>query len=259
MIDRVMNLHIIDFAILDHVLFFILAIVLPLMSVASSRQIDVVKFNRESKIRLYYGNSLFLWIMASLVLTTWNYMDRSFLDLGFQIPILDNLVYLLTVIFIFLYLMDLVIQFVIEKRQSRKVGEWNSNTQFLPKNLREYSHYTFLAFSAGICEEILFRGFLIHYLISIFGHDMASFVLALVLPALLFSMGHLYQGKWAMIKIFLGAVLLGLLYFASSSLILVIAIHIIVDLVSALFAFLVYKDKKPQVEDISTVLENEKE
>lgn len=64
----------------------------------------------------------------------------------------------------------------------------------------------------------------------------------------------MYQGKWAMLKIFLGAVLLGLIYLASASLWLVIGLHIMVDLVSAIFAHYVYKtDDDEVISEIETI------
>lgn len=237
-----MNLQLIDFSIADHVLFFLLAILLPILSILSSFNVSETTFDRETKINLYYSNGFFLWIMASIVLTTWNYMDRSFEDLGFRWPILSNQVYILVVLFVFLYAIDLTLQYIFEKNTKRKVGEWNKNTQFLPSSFNEYKHYSFLAFSAGICEEILFRGFLIHYLVSIFGSGRPAFLFALLVPALLFSAGHLYQGKWAMLKIFFGAIILGLIYLASASLLLVVGLHVAVDLISAIYAYFVSSD-----------------
>ena len=48
--------------------------------------------------------------------------------------------------------------------------------------------------SAGFTEEFLFRGFLFNRLLMIFGRGPVPFVVAAVIQALLFSIGHIYQG-----------------------------------------------------------------
>lgn len=95
--------------------------------------------------------------------------------------------------------------------------------------------------SAGLTEEFLFRGFLFNRLLMIFGRGPLPFVLAAVIQAALFSIGHIYQGwpgvvQVAAISLFLLAasrVLKGNLWPA-------IIMHGLVDSVS--LGILVFKD-----------------
>ena len=48
--------------------------------------------------------------------------------------------------------------------------------------------------SAGFTEEVLFRGFLFNRLLMIMGRGPVPFVIAAVIQAVLFGLGHLYQG-----------------------------------------------------------------
>jgi membrane protease YdiL (CAAX protease family) len=48
--------------------------------------------------------------------------------------------------------------------------------------------------SAGFTEEFLFRGFLFNRLLMIFGRGPTPFVGAAIIQAVLFSLGHIYQG-----------------------------------------------------------------
>jgi len=62
--------------------------------------------------------------------------------------------------------------------------------------------------SAGFTEEFLFRGFLFNRLLMILGRGPLSFVVAAIIQAALFSIGHIYQGwpgvvQVAMISVFL--------------------------------------------------------
>ncbi len=62
--------------------------------------------------------------------------------------------------------------------------------------------------SAGFTEEVLFRGFLFNRLLMILGRGPVPFVVAAMIQAALFSLGHIYQGwpgvvQVAMISFFL--------------------------------------------------------
>jgi uncharacterized protein len=98
----------------------------------------------------------------------------------------------------------------------------------LPKSRRERIVFAGLAVTAGICEEILFRGFGIGYVRWLW--PAATRADLIVATAIAFGLAHLYQGTR-------GVVLTGLLggYFAwvtlsSGSLLPAMAMHALVDL-----------------------------
>lgn len=94
------------------------------------------------------------------------------------------------------------------------------------------NRFSMVAVTAGICEEALFRGFLLWYLGSL-----VPLIPALVLGAVLFGMAHAYQGTKGVIQT--GTVGLGLvlLYKISGSLWVPMVVHIFVDLNSGLLAY----------------------
>jgi membrane protease YdiL (CAAX protease family) len=98
----------------------------------------------------------------------------------------------------------------------------------LPANAIERAAFIPVALTAGICEEILFRGFLIRFL-----HDGAPglpLFAALAVSSLVFGLNHLYQGwKGALGTAFAGLGF-GLLFLVTGSLIPAIVIHALVDL-----------------------------
>jgi membrane protease YdiL (CAAX protease family) len=84
-----------------------------------------------------------------------------------------------------------------------------------------------VAISAGICEEIVFRGWLLSTLHSALRLDGTALVLV---AAALFGLAHSYQGITGMIlTAFAGAVFCAL-YVATGSLLVPIALHILIDL-----------------------------
>lgn len=241
------NLHIIEPCLIDHLLFIFLAIVLPILGIISSKGLEDFKFDKETKLSIYYSNGFFLWILALIVLTVWNYTDRSFENLGFESPEWSYIVVILTIAFILLYVIELFSKRIFLKMEKKM--DWAKNLQFLPENFDEFKHYIFLVLAAGICEEILFRGFLIHYIYSFFSGSIMGLWISICLPAVVFAIGHSYQGNWAIIKILLGAMILSTIYLFSGSLYIVILIHISVDIISALFAKSLLKDATSKEED----------
>lgn len=76
------------------------------------------------------------------------------------------------------------------------VGSWLSASRpasvdaLLPIGLREKSAWLLLALSAGICEEIVFRGYLQRQFTAL----TRSAAAGLIVQAVIFGVGHLYQG-----------------------------------------------------------------
>jgi membrane protease YdiL (CAAX protease family) len=72
--------------------------------------------------------------------------------------------------------------------------------------------------------------------------------MALLFPALLFSLAHYYQGWHAVIKIYILSVLLAGIYLASGSLWIGMGIHFLIDLTGGILA-VALKDRGSRIED----------
>ncbi|MFL6518609.1 MAG: CPBP family intramembrane glutamic endopeptidase [Chthoniobacterales bacterium] len=71
------------------------------------------------------------------------------------------------------------------------LGRWTSNTGFLlPTSFSESVAWVAVSVAAGFCEEAVYRGYLQRQLWSV----TRSLPLALILQALIFACGHIYQG-----------------------------------------------------------------
>src|SRR5262249_15242874 len=79
--------------------------------------------------------------------------------------------------------------------------------------------------TAGICEELLCRGFMIWYL----GHWMSPWV-AVVVASVPFGLAHLYQGPKGAVRTGMVALVIGSLYVATGSLLWPMIVHAAVDL-----------------------------
>jgi membrane protease YdiL (CAAX protease family) len=83
-------------------------------------------------------------------------------------------------------------------------------------------------------EEIIFRGYLIHYLVYWTGNAWQGIVLACMASSALFAFLHGYQGLRSAIKIFFLALLFCGIFVFSQSLLIVILVHAVIDTLSGL-------------------------
>lgn len=101
----------------------------------------------------------------------------------------------------------------------------------LPQPGPELANFRALSVTAGICEEILFRGYLITFLLPLGGT-----VFALLASSFLFGLAHAYQGVGGAIKAGILGLLMALLYQFTGSLLAPILVHALIDLSSGQIA-----------------------
>ncbi len=95
----------------------------------------------------------------------------------------------------------------------------------MPHTEREGAQFRLVSFSAGVCEEIVCRGYMIWYLAVFVGEWPA-----VLLGALVFGLAHLYQGTAGVIKTGVTGLMMGILYVATGSLLWPMILHTAVDL-----------------------------
>lgn len=98
----------------------------------------------------------------------------------------------------------------------------------LPRTARERSLWLPLSLTAGFCEELLYRGFLPAYLVSIFPG--IPLWLAIIVAAVLFGIGHVYQKLPGVLGTGIMGLAFGFLYFFTGSLYLPMLVHALFDL-----------------------------
>lgn len=97
----------------------------------------------------------------------------------------------------------------------------------LPNALSERTGFLLVSITAGICEEILFRGFLIQF----FTHLAMTLpvIVALLAASLSFGLGHIYQGWKGVLGTTIGGLAFGLLFLLTGSLLPGMILHILID------------------------------
>jgi uncharacterized protein len=99
-------------------------------------------------------------------------------------------------------------------------------TSLIPVAMSDRLLYAALAISAGICEEVVFRGWLMATLHSAIGLSGTALVLG---ASTIFGLAHAYQKITGMLLTGLAGVLFCLLYVQTGSLLMPILLHVLID------------------------------
>lgn len=238
-----MTLH--EFIWIDHLIALVICLVAPVMAL-SSRQVkdEEFVFEPEDKIRLYHSNALLLVVFALIVVTVWRVPGRALSGLGFTWPEWNANVMWLVLAIIFFYGMDFFFRYGTRKWRQRSLRQNEGAIQFVPVDFKELGHFLLLAVAAGVCEEIIFRGFLMNYLLLWTGITTTGVIASAICSSALFAFLHGYQGYVAMIKIFLLSLLFAGIFIMSKSLILVMIIHTLIDAISGWLGIYLLKEMK---------------
>jgi membrane protease YdiL (CAAX protease family) len=224
-----------DMFVWDHVVAAVICILAPVLAITSRNIItEEVTLASEDKIHLYHSNSLLLVVFSLVVLTTWRIPGRPISEIGIDWPSWHPWILIfLTGIFI-LYGLDIFFQYGNQKRRERTLASRQKSFAFVPSDWRELTHFLFLALAAGIGEEIIFRGYLIHYLVYWTGSGINGIIMASVASSALFAFLHGYQGVLPMLKIFVLSLLFSAIFIMSQSLLIVILVHALIDVLSGI-------------------------
>lgn len=233
-------------AFADYLLALVFGLLIPFVSGIRSaralRQEDIV-LDATQKKKFYYGNSLFLFIAGMLVLLVWGLYHRPPGVLGLQAPVWKNkwLILSLTLTFAGLYFMDFLSSLLDQAQQEEKLREWQKQTLFLPVHWNEIPAYTVMCLSAGVFEEVIYRGFLVTFFKFQFSGLPGAGLLTVLTPAILFSIAHYYQGLAAVLKITVLSLIFGMLFVHTDSLVLVVLLHFLLDFISGLVGMYLHR------------------
>lgn len=107
----------------------------------------------------------------------------------------------------------------------------------IPHTAREYALFVPLCITAGICEELLYRGYLVWVLQHWLGLWGAAGVSTVV-----FGLAHSYQGRQFGMRAFFAGIGMGLLALATGSLLPGMVLHAIIDLGGGSVTYMVMRE-----------------
>lgn len=223
----------------DYILALIFGIALPFVSgIRSAQAFKNMSFDAATKKRFYLGNSFFLFLIAAVVIATWLLYGRPLSELGFvssnhwgfQEP------WWMIILFGCLYIMDVLHSMLNKEEFEETKSQMDTLTPFMPTTWSDLPAYTVMCVSAGVFEEIVFRGFMINFFHSVFQGIPNATAWAFLVPAIVFSAAHYYQGIKVVFKILVFSLLFAMIFWQTRSLIAVIIIHFLVDFIGGLLS-----------------------
>ena len=203
---------------------FVLVVVFPIL--------DYVLYPRlKSTLQIYIWNILALWSLSAACIWTSRMNHLGLSDLGEQT---GNPFRTLVVCGVVAAILLLVIG--IQKAQKKKVSPERLEKalegvkRLLPKNSTERVVWVIVSITAGVCEEILYRG----WVLSLFGAALGSLWLGLLISSIVFGFAHAYQGRNAIFGTGVAGAVFGIVFVVSGSLIPGQLLHAAMDLNSGL-------------------------
>ena len=189
---------------------------------------------RGARAAYYWGTIAVEWIPTLYVLALWVVFGRSWdnLYLGrsslFRLGL--GLVFALAVILLLWQQQRTIL--ARPKLIERVRRKMSFADPLFPHTDAERYHFWFVAVTAGICEEILYRGFLLGFL-----RAWSGVIAAIVISSIVFGWAHIYQGYRGVPRTALVGLLLAVVVVLTKSLWPAILIHAAVDFSSGELGF----------------------
>lgn len=191
-----------------------------------------------ARVRLWSSSIVFLWTLVGAGVALWMLERRSWTELRLVAPhgwrILGTIGVLLAVAVFYARTVATIRR---ARRSNKRIKFSKDAARRAPHTRAELAWWVALSVSAGICEEFVFRGYLIWVLQPVLGLWLAAAASLIV-----FAVAHAYQGAKGVVAV--GAVggLFTLIVLVFGSLVPAIAVHVLVDAGEGLVAWLALRD-----------------
>lgn len=213
---------------LDHLLAILLLAVWPAwIALRGPEEMKELSEHPEGRVRAYVTTMAFQWVHVLAIALLWLWQSRDLSALGFGFELRWEGALALALVLVAATLMVRQRQRVERDRSYReRIQEQVREVEgIVPGSPREVAAFRAMALTAGICEEIAYRGYLLWYLASFMP---IAFAVPLTLVA--FGASHLYQGVSGAAQVTVIGSLMMLLYLLSGSLWIPIVFHVAFDL-----------------------------
>jgi len=196
----------------------------------------------EKRIAVYRTTMFQLWLPVLILMALVSQSNISAHDIGLDWHWgLANQIGVIGLIFIGGYFFFSLKQLSENTKNHQEVREQLADVRWLMPTTARESRYFILGISitAGICEELLFRG----YLIQLLAEVMPTYG-AVIVSSIAFGLPHIYQGPIHIVRTAILGVLMALIYLATDSVIIPMLLHAMLDMYGGAMAYIVLR-KEP--------------
>ena len=221
----------------DHFIALVLAALLPPYGLWSWRRFERALASGRDDVRLVtYAETILLeWSLTVVVLIHFLAAGRSPGDLGLLAPLTGRfgITAIIVVIVSILLLSQIRMVRGAEGEAAASLRRQMAGVEkMMPHTKGERTVFLSLSLTAGFCEELLYRGFLIGYLLTLTGP-----VAAVAISAAVFGLAHAYQGGIGIVKTGLVGAVMGIVYVASGSIWPAVLLHAVLDIQAGLAGY----------------------
>jgi membrane protease YdiL (CAAX protease family) len=181
----------------------------------------------QTALHVYLWNILSLWTLTLIAIALLYRDGFTLAQFGQNLGVYPRNI--LTVVGVVILIVAVIL---LNKLQRRKMTpeqyakQIENIRKLIPTTPAERLAVIPLAFTAGFCEEFLYRG----YLLNIAASATKSLWVGLLISSILFGFAHLYQGRKGVIGTSIGGLVFGLIFLASRSLLPGQLLHTAMDL-----------------------------
>jgi membrane protease YdiL (CAAX protease family) len=213
----------------EHGFFALVTLLLPLWALRQHRALvaDLGTGRPDARVNAYRRTMALEWSLAILVVVRWGVRGQlpGVLGLGDTGVIWWWVGVVLALAASTLLLFQSIMILRSAERMAQVRAQLEPLRSIVPATAREGRFFSALSVTAGVCEEIVYRGFLIAYLAVFF-----PLWVAVALSSVIFGLGHAYQGRAGIVKTGLVGLAMAGLFLLTGALWAPILVHAVVDL-----------------------------
>jgi membrane protease YdiL (CAAX protease family) len=221
-----------NYTILDFILLAIALLIIPAQSVISGRKLSKGEPSHRALLRRYAITLVRGIAIAMYVIALWRLTSRSFGLLGLSAPadLSSQIGFMLDIALLAFFAIRHLRLGKLSAQHLAKLQKGFKSVRVVPRNSAEFSLFCAVAATAGVWEELLYRGFLIWFFIPVVG-----LVGAVACSAIIFGLAHTYQGWRNIVGTALAGAVFAIGYVATRSLWWLIVAHAIMDILGGLY------------------------
>ena len=221
----------------DHLMMLLLAVVLPIASGWTYR-VHVRRIEAgqpPDRLAQYRYTMISQWTALALLFAAWFVLGRPFANLGLRAP--GGAGFFASLLLLVPFTAWLVYAWrrartADDAERAKAIAALGHLRHMLPDTPRSLRSFAGLSITAGIVEEIIYRGFVFWYL----AHYLPAWAVVLV-AALVFGLAHSYQGAANMLRVTLVAMAFGAYFLLAGSVWLPIVAHALLDILQGAMVY----------------------
>lgn len=223
--------------------------IMSLMDARDVKKLIGADITEKVRIDFYKGAIIWGWVPVVIIAIFVTFTSTTWQDMGLRNILLSDFKWLNIVVLGLACIVAVLqvyqaIMYLFSKKYRKEIAvvledKMNSGNHYdrvilcllTPRTLKEKIYFFFVSMTAGICEEIHFRGCLMFLLSDVLPYVHIGVIG--VIAALLFGLFHCYQGLSGVIKTGVVGMLFILIYLVTDSLVPGIILHFWIDYSSA--------------------------